>query len=129
MPFVTRRAAAAPDAIAPDGSEVRILSGLSRGGLALFSLPPGAVAKAVAHRTVEELWYVVAGRGRIWRRLGQDEEIVELVSGVSLAIPTGASFQFRCDGEEALIILGATMPPWPDIDEAYAVEGIWPPTV
>ena len=129
MPFETRRAAATPDATAPDGSEVRILSGLSRGGLALFSLPPGAVAKAVAHRTVEELWYVVTGRGRIWRKLGQEEEIVELDRGLSLAIPIGASFQFRCDGAEALIILGTTMPPWPGIDEAYAVEGIWPPTV
>ena len=129
MPFETRRAAAAPDAIAPDGSQVRILSGLSRGGLALFSVSPGAVAKAVAHRTVEELWYVVAGRGRLWRKLGQEEAIVELDHGVSLGIPTGASFQFRCEGAEALTIVGATMPPWPGIDEAYAVEGIWPPTV
>jgi mannose-6-phosphate isomerase-like protein (cupin superfamily) len=95
----------------------------------LFSLPPGAVAKAVAHRTVEELWYVVAGRGRLWRKLGQEEEIVELDQGVSLAIPTGISFQFRCDGEEALTILGATMPPWPGVDEAYAVKGIWLPTL
>ena len=129
MPFETRRAAPAPDAIAPDGSDVRILCGVSRGGMALFSLPAGAVARAVAHRTVEEVWYVVAGRGRIWRKLGQDEEIVEIDAGVSLAIPTGASFQFRCNGAEPLIILGATMPPWPGMQEAYPTKGIWLPTV
>jgi mannose-6-phosphate isomerase-like protein (cupin superfamily) len=129
MPFETKRAALTPDAVAPDGSEVRILARLSRGGMALFSLPPAAVARAVAHRTVEELWYVVAGRGRMWRKLGQEEEIVELDPGVSLTIPTGASFQFRCDGAEALIILGATMPPWPGIDEAYPVKGTWPATL
>ena len=69
MKFETRRAAGMPDAIAPDGSEVRVLCGLSGGGLAVFSLPPEAVSKAVAHRTVEELWYVVCGHGRMWRRL------------------------------------------------------------
>jgi mannose-6-phosphate isomerase-like protein (cupin superfamily) len=117
------------DAIAPDGSEVRVLCGLSRGGFALFSLPPDAVSKAVAHRTVEELWYVVSGHGRIWRRLGGQEELVELGPGVSLSIPMGAQFQFRCDGPQPLSVLGATMPPWPGAEEAFGVEGIWEATV
>ncbi len=129
MWFETKRAEPAPDATAPDGSEVRILCGVSRGGLALFSLPPGAVARAVAHRTVEELWYVVAGRGRIWRKLGGFEEIVDLDAGLSLSLPTGTHFQFRCDGSETLTILGATMPPWPGPHEAYPVAGIWPATL
>jgi mannose-6-phosphate isomerase-like protein (cupin superfamily) len=129
MLLETKRAGPAPDATAPDGSEVRILCGVSRGGLALFSLPPGAVARAVVHRTVEELWYVVAGRGRIWRKLGGCEEIVELEPGLSLNLPAGTYFQFRCDGPEKLTILGATMPPWPGTHEAYPVAGIWPATL
>ncbi|HUC08831.1 MAG TPA: cupin domain-containing protein [Stellaceae bacterium] len=129
MAFETRRAGSAPDATAPDGSQVRVLCSLSRGGFALFSLPPGAVGKAVAHRTVEELWYVVAGAGRMWRKLGPQEEIVSLDPGLALSIPTGTSFQFRCDGPQPLTILGATMPPWPGAEEAYAVEGIWPATM
>src|SRR5437868_11558914 len=51
--FETKRIGSARDAIAPDGSEVRVLSQMSRGGLAIFSLPPNAVSKAVAHGTVE----------------------------------------------------------------------------
>lgn len=129
MRLESKRAADLPDAIAPDGSQVRILCGLSRGGLALFSLPPGAVAKAVAHRTVEELWYVVAGSGRMWRKLGAEEDIAELEPGLSLAIPTGTQFQFRCDGPQPLAILGATMPPWPGPGEAYFVEGPWTATL
>jgi mannose-6-phosphate isomerase-like protein (cupin superfamily) len=129
MSFETRRVAGMPDAIAPDGSEVRVLCGLSRGGLAVFSLPPNAVSKAVAHRTVEEIWYIVSGCGRMWRKLAGQEEIVEIGPGVSLSIPTGTHFQFRCDGLEPLTILGATMPSWPGADEAYAVEGIWEATV
>jgi mannose-6-phosphate isomerase-like protein (cupin superfamily) len=129
MQFETKRAAAMPDAIAPDGSEVRILCGLACGGLALFSLAPGVIAKAVAHRSVEELWYVVAGRGRMWRKLAAQEEIVDLDAGVSLSVPTGTYFQFRCDGPNALTIIGVTMPPWPGADEAFAVEGVWPAAV
>jgi mannose-6-phosphate isomerase-like protein (cupin superfamily) len=129
MRFETRRIATDPDATAPDGSEVRILCGLSRGGLAMFSLRPGTVSRAVAHRTVEELWYVVSGRGRIWRKLGDQEEIFEIGPGVSLSLPVGTHFQFRCDGPEPLTVLGATMPPWPGADEAYVVEGKWQATL
>lgn len=129
MRFETRQASAAPDVIAPDGSEVRILCGVSRGGMALFSLAPGAVARAVVHRTVDELWYVAAGRGRIWRRLGDDEEIGDLGPGVSVSLPVGTRFQFRCDGGEPLVVVGATMPPWPGSDEAQIVDGPWTPTV
>jgi mannose-6-phosphate isomerase-like protein (cupin superfamily) len=81
------------------------------------------------HRTVEEVWYVLQGSGRMWRRLGDAEEIVALEAGVSLVIPVGAHFQFRCDGATPLRALGATMPPWPGADEAYGVEGTWPETV
>ena len=129
MTFETRRIAGAPDAIAPDGSEVRVLCGLSRGGLAVFSLQHDSVSKAVAHRTVEEIWYVLSGRGRIWRKLGRQEEIDQIDAGVSLSIPTGTQFQFRCDSPEPLTVLGATMPPWPGEDEAYLVEGIWKATL
>jgi len=65
MTFETRSIAATPDAIAPDGSEVRVLGMLSRGGMAAFRLAPNTVSKAVAHRTVEEVWYFIAGCGRI----------------------------------------------------------------
>ena len=45
MRFGTKRIGDKPDAIALDGSEVRVLSGLSRGSLAVFSLAPDAVSK------------------------------------------------------------------------------------
>jgi mannose-6-phosphate isomerase-like protein (cupin superfamily) len=128
MGFETKQLHSEPDAIAPDGSEVRVLCQLSRGGLAIFSLPPNAVSKAVAHRTVEEVWYVTSGRGRMWRKLGDDEQIVELAPGISLTIPTGTYFQFRCDGEERLDVIGATMPPWPGEGEAFFVDRTWRPT-
>ena len=125
MSFHTRRKSELPDVIAPDGSEVRILAVSPRGGMAQFTLPPGSVSKAVAHRTVEEVWLVLSGTGRMWRKLGEEEETVALAPGVSIAIPVGAHFQFRNDGDAPLDCAGVTMPPWPGMDEAYEVEGIW----
>jgi mannose-6-phosphate isomerase-like protein (cupin superfamily) len=127
--FCTRRAAAHPDATAPDGSEVRVLCATPRGSMALFTLASGMISKAVAHRSVEEIWYVTRGRGRMWRRDTTREEVVEIVPGMSLAIPAGTRFQFRCDGDEPIEAVGVTMPPWPGMDEAEIVEGIWPATV
>jgi mannose-6-phosphate isomerase-like protein (cupin superfamily) len=94
-----------------------------------FSLPPNAVSKTVAHRTVEEVWYIVSGKGRMWRKLGDREEIAELGPGVSLTIPTGTRFQFRSDAHQPLNAIGATMPPRPGETEALFVDGAWQPTV
>jgi mannose-6-phosphate isomerase-like protein (cupin superfamily) len=129
MSFETKRISAAPDVIAPDGSEVRVLCSAAGGSMAVFSLPANAIARAMAHRTVTEIWYVISGHGRMWRRLDARSEIVELGPGISLIIPAGTHFQFRCDGAATLNVIGATMPPWPGEDEAYAVEGPWPATV
>jgi mannose-6-phosphate isomerase-like protein (cupin superfamily) len=123
--MIVRRLSKSPDAIAPDGSEVRILATGERGSMAHFTLPPGKISKAVAHRTVEEVWFIIAGQGRMWRKLGDEELIADLESGISIDIPLGTHFQFRCDGGQALEAVGVTMPPWPGMDEAYEVEGIW----
>jgi mannose-6-phosphate isomerase-like protein (cupin superfamily) len=108
---------------------VRILLGLAGGGMAHFELPPGQIAQAVVHRTVGEIWYVTGGRGEMWRRQGDREEVVALAPGVCLTIPLGTGFQFRSLGSEALSAVAITMPPWPGPDEAIPVEGPWKATV
>src|SRR6478735_4682191 len=128
MSFQTKRLGTRPDAIAPDGSEVRILCSVGRGSLAHFTLPPHAVSQAVAHRTVDEVWYFLSGRGQMWRRSPDVEEIVDVEPGVSITIPLGTSFQFRSLSHEPLSAVGTTMPPWPGEDEAFAVDGVWKPT-
>jgi mannose-6-phosphate isomerase-like protein (cupin superfamily) len=125
MVLATTGLAAAPDAIAPDGSEVRLLCATARGSMAHFTLPPGAVSKAIRHRSVEEIWFILGGRGRMWRRFEDEESVTDLRAGVSLTIPVGAHFQFRCDGTEPLAAVGVTMPPWPGEDEAVFVDGKW----
>ena len=128
MSWETKRLPGRPDAVAPDGSDVRILLGLDRGGMAHFELAAGETSVAVVHQTVEEIWFFVGGRGEVWRADGEREEIVEVEPGVCLTIPLGTRFQFRALGEEPLAAIGVTMPPWPGEDEAVSVEGRWAPT-
>jgi mannose-6-phosphate isomerase-like protein (cupin superfamily) len=118
-----------PTAIAPDGSDVRVLLGLKGGGLAHFELGPNQISKAVTHRTVEEIWYFLSGRGEMWRNQNGHSNVVDVHPGVCLSIPLGTQFQFRSFGSEALAAIGATMPPWPGESEAIIVSGVWKPTV
>ena len=124
--FDTRQLPEVPDAVAPDGSDVRVLLRLGRGSMAHFELAPGRVSRAVAHRAVEELWYILAGQGQMWRRQGERQQTVPLRPGTCLSIPAGTHFQFRADDSGPLAVLGVTMPPWPGPDEAYEVSGRWP---
>jgi mannose-6-phosphate isomerase-like protein (cupin superfamily) len=124
--FKTLRLPAERTVVAPDGSDVRVLLGLAAGGMAHFELAAGETASAVTHRTVEEIWFVISGRGEMWRKQGEHEETVALEPGVCLTIPLGTQFQFRASAEESVSAVAITMPPWPGDGEAVAVVGPWP---
>ena len=114
------------DCLAPDGSEIRLLAANERASMVHCTLPPGGVSLAVKHRTVEELWYCVSGRGELWRKLGDEEEVLALSPGMSADIPLGAHFQFRALGADPLELILTTIPPWPGDDEAVRVPDHWP---
>jgi mannose-6-phosphate isomerase-like protein (cupin superfamily) len=126
--FETTRLPVRPADTAPDGTDVRPLLQLGGGSFAHFELAPGKTSKAVAHRTVEEMWYFLGGRGEMWRKREGQEEVVPVEAGVCLTIPLGTSFQFRSFGYEPLVMVVVTMPPWPGAGEAYEVQGRWQPT-
>ena len=87
---------------APDGARVDLLPGLAGGTMARFSLEAGQVSRPVKHKTVEEIWYVIEGRGEMWRK-GPDaaatgEAVTPLRRGPARRphlIPLGTAFQFR----------------------------------
>ena len=126
--FATTSLAQAPVVTAPDGSSVRplcVLPGVA--SFAHFELVPGQVSQAVSHASVQEIWYVVAGEGQMWRRCGSAEEVTALVPGGCLTIPLGTSFQFRA-GPAGLQVVAVTVPPWPDDPgEARPEPGPWKP--
>lgn len=96
--------------------------------MAHFELAAGGTSRAVVHGTVEEIWFVLRGRGEIWRKQGSIEEIVLLEPGISLTIPRGTHFQFRASPDTPLEFVGVTMPCWPGNHEARSVAGPWTPS-
>ena len=126
--FHTKPLPERPDDTAPDGSDVRILLSSKNGSVAHFELAAGRTSRAVAHRTVDEIWYFLEGLGVMWRKLNGNEETVRVEAGVCITIPCGTHFQFRSIGPGPLKAVAVTMPPWPGEGEAYAVEGVWKPS-
>jgi mannose-6-phosphate isomerase-like protein (cupin superfamily) len=122
-----------PDAIAPDGSEIYFLVGdAQRASLVEVGLGAGEISRPVRHRTVEEIWYVLAGSGEMWLKDPDsgDTATPPIGPGSTVLIRTGNHFQFRSSGPGELRILCYTSPPWPGPDEAVVVEkGAWHPTV
>ena len=111
--------------LAPDGSEIRELVAVNGGSMVHCTLPVGALSLAVKHRTVEEVWYFIEGRGQVWRKSDASESVVDVQGAVSLNIEVGTHFQFRNTGDEPLRFIIVTMPPWPGEDEAVRVDDYW----
>jgi mannose-6-phosphate isomerase-like protein (cupin superfamily) len=131
MTWQTRRRSAEPDALAPDGSEIRLVGEVRGASLVDCVLRPGQTTHAVRHRSVEEVWYCLAGVGELWRARDDQVEqapagdVVALEPGVGVTIPLGVRFQFRCTSADALELVIATAPPWPSSDEAVPCVGAW----
>ncbi|HET9944584.1 MAG TPA: cupin domain-containing protein [Actinomycetes bacterium] len=117
----------APDGRSPAGAEVRILIEGETGSMIHSTVPPDQVNRATVHATVSEFWHVLAGEGQIWRRDGTHEETTVLRTGVSIDIPVGTAFQYRCTGADPLRFLCVSMPRWPGAQEATFVDGPWEP--
>lgn len=92
------------------------------------TVAPGQVSRATVHATVSEFWHVLSGTGEIWRRDGAVDQTTVLAAGLSIDIPVGTAFQYRCTGVDELVFLCIAMPPWPGDDEATVIEGPWTPT-
>ena len=127
--FETKQLQKQRDAVAPDGSDVRVLLSVSGGGMAHFALAANQPSKAVMHRTVEEIWFFLSGRGQMWRMRDGQSSVVDVSAGTCVTIPFGTHFQFRSLSDEPLAAVGVTMPPWPGEGEAVIVDGEWHPNV
>jgi mannose-6-phosphate isomerase-like protein (cupin superfamily) len=81
------------------------------------------------HRTVDEIWYFLSGRGQMWLASVDGEgDVIDVMPGDCLTIPARTRFQFRAHGSVPLAAIGVTMPPWPGEDEASVVDGKWAST-
>jgi mannose-6-phosphate isomerase-like protein (cupin superfamily) len=100
-----------------DGSEIRELAG-RRGGparhqsLAEATLGAGGETIEHLHRTSEEIYYFVAGRGRM--RLGTEES--EVSAGDCVVIAPGTRHKLWAAPDADLVLLCACSPPYSNED-------------
>ena len=129
VPLLKNARAAAPDAVAPDGAEIRVLldrpQGTARLSLAEALVKPGERTACVSHKTIEEVWFIVRGAGRFYRLTpdGSEEQTALVAPGDALLIPTGYRFWVVNTGPDDLVFLCCGTPPWPGNDEAIVWEG------
>jgi mannose-6-phosphate isomerase-like protein (cupin superfamily) len=118
-----------PDAKSPAGADIRFLMDGQTGNMIHSTVPPHQVNRATVHATVSEFWFVLEGRGEIWRDNGVESSITVLDPGTSIDIPVGTGFQYRNISDTDLKFICISMPPWPGDSEATFVKGKWVPTI
>jgi mannose-6-phosphate isomerase-like protein (cupin superfamily) len=100
-----------------DGSAIRELAGPSwtpvrNQSLAEATVPPGGETAEHYHPRTEELYYFVAGTGRL--RLGDEED--EVRAGDCVVIPPGTSHKLWATGDDPLVLLCCCAPAYSNDD-------------
>lgn len=107
-PFITR-----------DGSTIRELLGpatvpAQHQSLAEATLPAGGATERHYHRVAEEIYFIVAGVGR----MELDGDVAEVGPGDAILIPPGAWHQITALGDVDLRLLCCCAPPYSH-DDTY----------
>ena len=105
--------------ITADGSIIRELLGpatvpAQHQSLAEATLPAGQSTQRHYHRIAEEIYYIVAGSGR----MELDGEVADVAPGDAIAIPPGAWHQITALGADDLRLLCCCAPPYSH-DDTY----------
>ena len=102
--------------VPPDGSEVREIArppdSARNQSLAEATIQPGGETAEHYHRAAEEIYYFVAGAGRM--RLGAQEDDVR--AGDTVVIAPGLAHKLFNPGAEPLVLLCCCSPPYSDED-------------
>jgi mannose-6-phosphate isomerase-like protein (cupin superfamily) len=118
-----------PDSKSPAGADIRYLLDSALGSMIHSTVPPYQINRATVHATVSEYWYVLEGRGEIWRDDGQRSGVTVLAPGTAIDIPVGTAFQYRNISDRDLKFICISMPQWPGESEASFIKGVWQPTI
>lgn len=125
--FTTADVAKTPSFLSDDGSEIRPMPSMLDVESVHCRLPKHGVIQASKHRTVSQIWYVLAGKGDLWMksRLGK-ETVLGLHPGFAVTVPLGYGFQFRNTGEKDLDIFIVNTTKWSGAGELIPIENHWP---
>ena len=100
------------------GSEIRPLidrttSGITNCSLAEETLPPGCAVTPHHHREIEEIYYIVSGRGL----MSVGDETQEVEAGDAVYVPRGHRHTLKNTGDQPITLLVACGPAFFYADE------------
>jgi len=100
------------------GSEIRPLidrttSGITNCSLAEETLPPGCAVTPHHHREIEEIYYIVSGRGL----MSVGDETQEVEAGDAVYVPRGHRHTLKNTGNQPITLLVACGPAFFYADE------------
>jgi mannose-6-phosphate isomerase-like protein (cupin superfamily) len=112
-----------------DGSTIREIAGIGGSGsapaahqsLAQATVPVGGRTIAHYHRTMDELYFFTAGRGRM--TLGDEER--QVTAGDCAVIPPGAVHELVNTGDEPLVLLCCCAPAYTHEDTVLVGDQAW----
>lgn len=107
--------------ITADGSTIRELLGpatvpAQHQSLAEATLPAGRSTERHYHRIAEEIYFIVAGAGR----MELDGDVADVAVGDAILIPPGAWHQITALGDADLRLLCCCAPPYSHDDTYFA---------
>jgi mannose-6-phosphate isomerase-like protein (cupin superfamily) len=113
------------DYISPGGaSKIRQLIQRAEGQITHATCPAGSVSTPAIVAPPDEVYYVLAGGGWLWRRHDEHEGVSRLSPGRWATIPAGSAFQFRSDVGCDLVVLVLVVPQWkPEHYRTFDVGG------
>lgn len=118
---------AEPTRTAPSESiDIRLLPNLPTGEITHARMTARATSKPAYMDRGTEFFFILEGEGRLWRRLGKEEEVIGLRPGRCVSMPPGVHFQTQCT-KPPLSFLVIVAPRWNQADWHEAPEGYWDP--
>jgi mannose-6-phosphate isomerase-like protein (cupin superfamily) len=116
-----------PSYVSPGGAaEIRIMLSRDVGELTHALCPAGKVSTASVLEGLYERYYVLAGRGLLWRRSHDYEGVTALTPGRWCDIPPGTVFQYRAEPDIDLVFLVMVTPRWKRERYVNADNWAWP---
>ena len=115
-----------PNYISPGGaSEIRELIQRPQGELTHATCPSGRISHPAALDGLYEMFFVLAGKGQLWRSGGGYEGVTRLHPGRWVAMPPGTAFQYRAEADADLVFLVVVVPRWEKERYRTLDHGCW----
>lgn len=114
------------DGVGPDGCEVRSLVTTTTSSTEHRTLGVEQATVALV-RPVDEIWWFVQGRARVWRSNGTAQEVADVGPSTAVAVPAGTAAQVQNVGDGPVRFVAVTPIAADGLPggEPRVVEGRW----